>query len=165
MTLMSTCLFAFLSRDWQLYSAGLWGRLRWHNEHPYPYFLHIWPTLGSLLGREEYNNCCVIDHPPPPPPPAEGGEYTYQISPGVTEEGLCCHLLGCCTWKRTPELFVPAPGTLFPTADSKRIPQRWISFFLPFIFFFFKQCHSWRMSKICWFDRVLQSCKAAFYVQ
>lgn len=132
MSLMSTCLFAFLSRGWQLYSVRLWGWLQWHNERSYPFFLRFWSTLSSLLGREEeeYNNCCVADHSPPPPPPAEGGEYTYQISLRVIEEGLCCHLLCCYTWKRTLEPFIPAPGTLLPTSDSKRVPQQWIFFFL-----------------------------------
>lgn len=125
MSLMSTCLFAFLSRDWQLYSVRLWGWLQRHNERPHIHFLQCWPTLGSLPGRqeEEYNDCCAIDHSPPPPPPAEGGEYTYQMSLGVTEEGLRSHLLGWCTWKKPPEVFVPAPGMLLPTSDSKRVTQ------------------------------------------
>lgn len=132
MSLMSTCLFAFLSRDWQLHSVRLWGWLWWHNEHSDTDFLPCWSTLSSLLGKgeEKDSNCGVVDHPPPPPPPAKGGEYTHQISPGVIEEGLCCHLLGCYTWERTLELFVPAPRTSLPTSDSERIPQRWIFFFL-----------------------------------
>lgn len=163
MSLMSTSLFAFLSRDWQLYSVQLWGWLQWHNESSYPFFLRFWSMVSSLLRGEveEYNNCCVVDRSPPPP--TEGEEYTYQISLGVTEEGLCCHLLGRCTWKRTLGPCIPAPGTSLPTSDSERMPQRWIFFFL--LFSWFKQCHSWRMSKTRWFLWVLQSCTAAFYVQ
>lgn len=49
-------------------------------------------------------------------------DYTYQISLDVIEEGVCCLLLACCSRKRTLEPLSPAPGTLLPTSDSKRVP-------------------------------------------
>lgn len=163
MSLTSTSLFAFLSRDWQLYSVRLWGWLQWHNESSYPFFLRFWSTVSSLLRREveEYNNCCVVDGSPPPP--TEGEVYTYQISLGVTEEGLCCHLLGRCTWKRTLGPFIPAPGTSLPTSDSKGMPQQWI--FSSSYFLDLNNVIAEGWAKHAVFLWVRQSCTAAFYVQ
>lgn len=94
MNLMSMFACSLFKRQ---YNVRLWGWLRWHNEHSDLSFLQFWSMLISQLrgGEEKYNNCGVVDHSPPPP--TEGGEYTYKISLGVIAEGLCCHLLSCCT--------------------------------------------------------------------